>query len=52
MDHIPLEILDLMTSLLQAVTVIHFIMDFLEAFPNNDISQRKLDVFSLPFEMI
>jgi hypothetical protein len=51
-DHIPLEIFDLMTPLLRTVTIINFIMDFLEAFPNNDISQRKLEIFPFPFQMI
>jgi hypothetical protein len=51
-DHIPLEILDLMTPILHTVTIINFIMDFLEAFPNHEISQGELEIYPLPLKMI
>jgi hypothetical protein len=40
------------TTLLQAVTIINFVMEFLEAFPNNDVGQGELEIRPLPFEMI
>jgi len=50
--HIPFQVVFFVTSILQTITIINFIMEFLDASPNNDISQCKLEIFPFPFQMI
>jgi hypothetical protein len=50
--HISLEVFLPMTSLLQTITIVNFIMEFFEAFPHQEISQCELEVSPLSLEMI
>jgi hypothetical protein len=50
--HIPFQIVSFVTSILQTITIINFIMEFLDASPHHEISQPELEIHPLPFEMI
>jgi len=41
-----------MTSLLQTVTIVNLIMEFLRPFSNQDVGQRQLKINPFPLEMI
>jgi hypothetical protein len=50
--HIPFQVISFVTSILQTITIINFIMEFFDASPDNDISQCEMEIFSFPFQMI
>jgi len=41
-----------MTSLLQTITIVNFIMEFLSSFTDQDVGQSQLKIDPLPFDMI
>src|SRR4030042_1139337 len=51
-DHISLQFFRFVTTLPQAVTIINFVMKFLESFPDSDIGQPELEIHPLTAEII
>ena len=43
-DHLPFQILHSMTTPLQTIAIIHFVMNFFEPFANEEIGRPKLEV--------
>jgi hypothetical protein len=51
-NHLSPQSFSLVTALLQTISIIHFIMKFLDPFSNHEISKTELEIHPLSFEMV
>jgi len=50
--HISLQVVSFMTTLLQTIPIINFVMGFLDPFPNHEICYGQLEIHPLSSQMI
>ena len=51
-DHIPLQVINAVATLLQTVSIVHLIMQFSKPFANHKIGHSQLEIHPLPFEVV
>ena len=50
--HIPFQVISFVTSILQTMTIINFVMEFPNPLSNHKIRNSQLEIAPFPFQMI
>jgi hypothetical protein len=51
-DHLSRQVFSSVTSCLQAIPIIHFVMELLDPFSNHEIGHPKLEIDPFSLEMV
>jgi len=51
-DHLSPQVVSLVTPFFQAISIIHFVMEFSDSFSNQKIGKSELEIYPFPFDMV